>query len=84
MQVKYFSPAFTTELNTFAFSFKDYDHSMRVEELQGEVTHRERHITNLRAEVTQLQNSIDQMTRDLEMRANEIQKIKMDATIQIR
>ncbi|KAL5022301.1 hypothetical protein ScPMuIL_001456 [Solemya velum] len=63
---------------------KDYDHSMRVEELQGEVTHRERHITNLRSEVSQLQNSIDQLTRDLEMRGNEIQKIKMEATIQIR
>lgn len=57
---------------------------MRVEELQGEITQRERHITNLKEDTNNLQTSIAHLNKEIEFKRQEINKIKSDTANQIR
>lgn len=57
---------------------------MRVEELQGEITQRERHITNLKEDASTLQTSINHLNKEIDFKRQEIQRIKSDTQNQIR
>ena len=57
---------------------------MRVEELQGEITQRERHITNLKEDANNLQTSISHLNKEIEFKRQEINRIKSDTLNQIR
>jgi SMC interacting uncharacterized protein involved in chromosome segregation len=41
------------------FCQQDKDHNMKIEELQCEIGHRERHIKNLKDEIHDLKNNIE-------------------------
>lgn len=63
---------------------KEKDHALRVEDLQGEITHRERHITNLKEDTGKLQHTINQLNQEIDFKRQDIQKIKSDTQNQIR
>lgn len=63
---------------------KEKDHALRVEDLQSEISQRERHITNLKEDASNLQMSINQLNKEIDFKRQEIQKIKMDTQNQIR
>ena len=63
---------------------QERDHNMRVEELQGEITQRERHITNLKEDTNNLQTTISHLNKEIEFKRQEISKIKSDTAHQIR
>ncbi|KAL4231837.1 hypothetical protein ACF0H5_009413 [Mactra antiquata] len=63
---------------------KEKDHALRVEDLQGEITQRERHITNMKEDATKLQTSINHLNKEIDFKRQEIQKIKADTQTQIR
>lgn len=63
---------------------KDKDHSMKVEDLQSEIGHRERHINNLKEEIHGLKENIEKLIRELEAKGKEILKVRSDANLQIK
>ncbi|WAR21084.1 F184A-like protein [Mya arenaria] len=63
---------------------KERDHALRVEDLQGEITQRERHITNLKEDAGKLQTSISHLNKEIDFKRQEIQKIKADTDHQKR
>ncbi|XP_052773969.1 protein FAM184A-like [Mya arenaria] len=63
---------------------KERDHALRVEDLQGEITQRERHITNLKEDAGKLQTSISHLNKEIDFKRQEIQKIKADTDHQVR
>lgn len=66
------------------FNFQEKDHALRVEDLQGEITQRERHITNLKEDTGKLQTSINHLNKEIDFKRQEIQKIKVDTQNQMR
>ncbi|XP_013402625.1 protein FAM184A-like [Lingula anatina] len=63
---------------------KERDFEIRSTELQEEVRHREKHISNLEAEIRQVQEGLDQMRREVEFKGKEILKIRSEANQQLR
>ncbi|KAL3864834.1 hypothetical protein ACJMK2_006484 [Sinanodonta woodiana] len=63
---------------------KERDHQIRVEELQGEITHRERHIINLKEELRSLESNISKLNKDIASKEKEIQKVKSDTKVQLK
>ena len=63
---------------------QEKDHQLRVEDLQGEITHRERHITNLKEDSSKLQVTINHLNKEIDFKRQEIQKVKSDTANQIR
>ena len=57
---------------------------LRVEDLQGEITSRERHITNLKDDAQKQQTTINHLNKEIDFKRQEIQKIKSDTQNQIR
>ena len=57
---------------------------MKVEELHGEITQRERHITNLKEDASNLQTTIHHLNKEIDFKRQEIQRIKSDTQNQIR
>jgi predicted nucleic acid-binding Zn-ribbon protein len=57
---------------------------MKIEELQCEIGHRERHIKNLKDEIHDLKNNIERLLRELEAKGKEILKVRSDANLQIK
>ncbi|XP_033756582.1 protein FAM184A-like [Pecten maximus] len=63
---------------------KDKDHAIQVDELKEEVTGRELHIKNLKDDVRGLKTDINKLTREIEVKGNEILKIRSDANLQLK
>lgn len=63
---------------------KDKDHAMQVDELKDEVTGRELHIKNLKDDVRGLKTDISKLTREIDVKGNEILKIRSDANLQLK
>ncbi|XP_046334607.2 protein FAM184A-like isoform X1 [Haliotis rufescens] len=63
---------------------KDNDHSLRIEDLQGEITQRERHIKNLEEEIRKLQNDIDQLKKEITTKGKEVLKARSDANSRLK
>lgn len=63
---------------------KEKDHALRVEDLQEEITQRERHINNLKDDAGKLQTSISHLNKEIDYKRQEIQKAKVDMQNQIR
>jgi len=63
---------------------QERDHALRVEDLQGEISQRERHISNLKEDAGKLQTSISHLNTELDFKRQEIQKVKVDTQNQIR
>lgn len=57
---------------------------MKVEELQSEIGHRERHINNLKDEIHDLKENIERLLRELEAKGKEVLKVRSDANLQIK
>ncbi|XP_067657871.1 protein FAM184A-like isoform X1 [Haliotis asinina] len=63
---------------------KDNDHSLRIEELQGEITQRERHIKNLEEEIRKWQNDTDQLKKEITAKGKEILKARSEANSRLK
>ena len=57
---------------------------MKVEELQSEIGHRERHINNLKDEIHDLKANIERLIKELDAKGKEILKVRSDANLQIK
>ena len=84
LYVSYDHDIFVLYIVQFSVCPQEGDHNMRVEELQGEITQRERHITNLKEDTNNLQTSISHLNKEIEFKRQEISKIKSDTAHQIR
>ena len=63
---------------------QEKDHALRVEDLQGEITQRDRHIYNLKEDAGKLQQSINHLNKEIDFKRQEIQKVKVETQNQIR
>ncbi|OWF38300.1 protein FAM184A-like [Mizuhopecten yessoensis] len=63
---------------------KDKDHTIQMDELKEEVTGRELHIKNLKDDVKGLKTDIGKLTREIDVKGNEILKIRSDANLQLK
>ncbi|XP_046548334.1 protein FAM184A-like isoform X2 [Haliotis rubra] len=63
---------------------KDNDHSLRIEELQGEITQRERHIKNLEEEIRKWQNDTEQLKKEITVKGKEILKARSEANNRLK
>jgi len=63
---------------------QEKDHALRVEDLQGEITQRDRHIYNLKEDSGKLQQSINHLNKEIDFKRQEIQKVKVETQNQIR
>ncbi|XP_041368165.1 protein FAM184A-like [Gigantopelta aegis] len=63
---------------------RDKDHQMRAEELQGEITHRERHIRNLEDDLKSLKADLAKLNREIDIKGKEILRIRSEATNQLK
>lgn len=63
---------------------QERDHALRVEDLQGEITQRERHIINLKEDTSKLQTCIHHLNKEIDIKHQEIKKIKVETQNQMR
>ncbi|XP_064602582.1 protein FAM184A-like [Liolophura sinensis] len=63
---------------------KERDHKNKTEELQSEISQRERHIKNLDDEGHKLRRQLEYLSREIENKGKEISKIKVEADMTLK
>lgn len=63
---------------------QEKDHRNKTEELQSEISQRERHIKNLDDEGHRLRRQVEYLSREIENKGKEVSKVKAEADMSLK